>query len=88
VDVVNLTGEVVADEGFSVELHVSVSFHEADEVGFPVHAGSLDFSVSVGLAGLEAEDELADPPLPLPVHFPPEDRVTSTQSFWSLTGTV
>lgn len=75
-------------EGFSVELHDSVSFHEADEERVSVHAGAVDFSVSVGLAGLEAEDELADPPLPLPVHLPPEDRVTSTQSFWSLTGTV
>jgi len=79
----------VAGEGFLVEAHVSVSFHEAEGVGFSVHgAGAVDFSVSVGLAGLEAADELAAPPLPLPVHLPPEDRVTSTQFFWSLTGTV
>ena len=78
----------MAGEGFSVELHDSVSFHEADEVGFPVHAGALDFSVWVVMAGLEAEDEPADPPPPLPVHLPPEDSVTSTQSFWSLTGAV
>ena len=88
-DVVNLTGEVVASEGFSVDGHVSVSFHEAEGVGFSVHgAGAVDFSVSVGLVGLGGEDELAPPPLPLPVHLPPEDRVTSTQFFWSLTGTV
>ena len=86
-------------EGFSVELHaldsvdeadsVDLAVHEADSVDFPVdEADADDFSVSVDLAGLEAEDELAPPPLPLPVHLPPEDRVTSTQFFWSLTGTV
>jgi hypothetical protein len=89
VDVVSLTGEVVVGEGFSVELHGLDSADEADSVDFAVHeADAVDFSVSVDLAGLEAEDELAAPPLPLPVHLPPEDRVTSTQFFWSLTGTV
>jgi hypothetical protein len=36
----------------------------------------------------EAGEELAPPPLPLPAHLPPEDKVTSTQFFWSLTGVV
>jgi hypothetical protein len=79
VDVVNLTGEVVVVEGFSVELHDLTSVGEADSVDRKV-----DFSVSVDLAGLEAEeagDELAAPPLPLPVHLPPDDRATSTQFF-------
>ena len=98
-EVVNLTGEVVVGEGFSVELHglesvdeadpVDLAVQEADSVDFAVsEADADDFSVSVDLAGLEAEDELAPAPLPLPVHLPPEDRVTSTQFFWSLTGTV
>jgi hypothetical protein len=79
VDVVNLTGEVVVGEGFSVEYHGLDSVGEADSVDFAV-----DFSVSVDLAGLEAEeagDELAAPPPPLLVHLPPVDRVTSTQFF-------
>ena len=98
-EVVNLTGEVVVGGGFSVELHgldsvdeadsVDLTIHESDSVDFAVHeADTDDFSVSVDLAGLEAEDELVPPPLPLPVHLLPEDRVTSTQFFWSLTGTV
>jgi hypothetical protein len=60
-------------------------------------------AVGVSLAGLEdtaglddttdlteteAGEELAPPPLPLPAHLPPEDKVTSTQFFWSLTGVV
>jgi hypothetical protein len=60
-------------------------------------------AVGVSLAGLEdtaglddttdlteteAGEELAPPPLPLPAHLDPEDKVTSTQFFWSLTGVV
>ena len=53
--------------------------------------GAVDFSVSgledtVGLVETDAGDELAPPPLPLPEHLPPDDNLTSTQSFWPSTG--
>jgi hypothetical protein len=59
---------------------------ELDALAMVDDTGAVDFSVTVDLASEEAGEELALPPLP--EHLPPEERVTSTQSFWSLTGVV
>jgi hypothetical protein len=59
---------------------------ELDGLGVVDAGGAVDFSVTVDLMGDEAGEEPAAPPLP--EHLPPEDRVTSTQFFWSLTGVV
>ena len=58
----------------------------AELLGVVYGGGAVDFSDSVDLTGEETAGELAPPPLPLPEHLPPEDKVTSTQFFWPSTG--
>jgi hypothetical protein len=66
---------------------------ELDGLGAEDCAGAVGVSLAglddiVDLTGIGAGEELAPPPLPLSTHLPPEDKVTSTQFFWSLTGVV